>query len=93
MKVQASLPVHASLKTTDARLWDLLSQKNPSEQNEKLVALGELERLFDLLAALSMGRPAASAGIPSDACFAAALLLLREMMHHLNFSSIQVLKS
>jgi hypothetical protein len=49
-----------------------------------------VERLFDLLAALSLGRPASSAGIPADGVFAARLLILRELMHHLGFAALQL---
>lgn len=55
-----------------------------------ILSLDQVERLFDLLAALSMGRPAASAGIPGDPAFAATLLILRESMHHLKFDSIRL---
>lgn len=55
-----------------------------------VLLLDQVERLFDLLAALSMGRPAASAGIPDDPAFAATLLILRESMHHLKFESIRL---
>lgn len=34
--------------------------------------------------------PAGSAGIPTDAGFAATLLILREFMHHLHFTSITI---
>lgn len=55
-----------------------------------VLPVDRVERLFDLLAALSMGRPASSAGIPTDAGFAATLLILREFMHHLDFTSITI---
>ena len=55
-----------------------------------VLSLDQVERLFDLLAALSMGRPAASAGIPADPAFATTLLILRESMHHLKFDSIRL---
>ena len=55
-----------------------------------ILSLDQVERLFDLLAALSMGRPAASAGIPGDPAFAATLLILRESMHHLKFESVRL---
>ena len=48
-----------------------------------------VERLFDLLAALSQGRPASSAGIPDSPEFAARLLVLREFMHHLGFAEVR----
>lgn len=56
----------------------------------RVLSLDQVERLFDLLAALSMGRPAASAGIPADPEFAATLLILRESMHHLKFESVRL---
>ncbi|WP_295953841.1 hypothetical protein [Rhodoferax sp.] len=52
------------------------------------LSIEAVERLFDLLAALSQGRPAASAGIPNTPAFAATLLVLREFMHHLGFTEI-----
>lgn len=55
-----------------------------------VLSLDQVERLFDLLAAWSMGRPAASAGIPGDPAFAATLLILRESMHHLKFDSVRL---
>lgn len=55
-----------------------------------VLSLEQVERLFDLLAALSMGRPAASAGIPDAPAFAATLLILRETMHHLKFESVRL---
>lgn len=54
-----------------------------------LLSLDQVERLFDLLAALSMGRPAVSSGIPTDPAFAATLLILRESMHHLKFEAVR----
>lgn len=53
------------------------------------MSIDTIERLFDLLAALSQGRPAASAGIPDTPSFAATLLILREFMHHLGFAEIR----
>ncbi|MYM95524.1 hypothetical protein [Duganella vulcania] len=43
------------------------------------------------LAAVIQGKPAAHEGIPDDNAFAATLLILREFMHHLGFSSIGLL--
>jgi NADH:ubiquinone oxidoreductase subunit 4 (subunit M) len=54
------------------------------------LSIDAVERQFDLLAALTQGRPSASAGIPTDSGFAASLLILREFMHHLQFSAITI---
>lgn len=90
MKVHKLLPAHAALRTTEACLWDVALVINPDAQAGLELSIDAVEQVFDLLAALSMGRPASMAGIPSDARFAAALLILRELMHHLHFRSIRI---
>jgi exopolyphosphatase/pppGpp-phosphohydrolase len=50
-----------------------------------------VEQVFALLASHSLGRPVSSAGIPDNPAFAATLLILREFMHHLKFTSISVM--
>lgn len=54
------------------------------------VPLADVERLFNELAAVALGRPAASAGVPVDAEFFCYVLVLREFMHHLGFGSLDV---
>jgi exopolyphosphatase/pppGpp-phosphohydrolase len=49
----------------------------------------EVERLFQRLASASLGHPGALAGLPTGREAAAALLILRECMHHLGFDAIQ----
>ncbi len=60
------------------------------DQPVMILALDAVEQTFDRLAALTLGRPASSAGIPATATFAATLLILREFMHHLQFASVTV---
>jgi exopolyphosphatase/pppGpp-phosphohydrolase len=47
-----------------------------------------VERLFQRLASASLGDPSALRGLPSGREAAAALLILRELMHHLGFSAV-----
>jgi exopolyphosphatase/pppGpp-phosphohydrolase len=54
------------------------------------LSVDAVEQVFSLLAGHSPGRPASNAGIPGSPAFAATLLILREFMHHLKFSSISV---
>ena len=54
--------------------------------------LDAMERVFERLAAVAEGRPAVREGLPQGADFAAALLILREFMHHLRFGAITVLR-
>lgn len=48
--------------------------------------LDEVEALFNRLVSVSQGRPPAQETLPTDARFFAAMLILREFMHHLNFA-------
>lgn len=54
-------------------------------------ALGRdaVESLFGRLAALSEGRPLSQDGMPVEPLFAARLLILRELMHHLDFRMVE----
>ena len=49
----------------------------------------EVEERFERLASASMGQPSVLAGMGLDAVGAAALLLLRECMHHLGFAGVR----
>lgn len=81
---------HPTLLTTDTALRELAQIAGIPDGPELILSLEAVEGLFDLLAALSQGRPASSAGIPADPAFAATLLILREFMHHLKFTAITV---
>ena len=48
----------------------------------------EVERLFQRLAAISLGRPASIEGLPVDPRYFAAALVLRELMHHLDVGRV-----
>jgi hypothetical protein len=50
-----------------------------------------VERVFNRLAAVAQGRPAAHEGLPEDPAFAARLLVLRELMHHMPFAAVTLL--
>lgn len=55
---------------------------------QRVLTLDAMERLFNRLAAVSEGRPAAHEGLPEDPAFAGTLLVLRELMHHVPFASL-----
>ena len=84
---------HATLLTADPDIRDIARIARASSRQDDRLALPveAVERVFDLLAAVSLGRPASSAGIPLHPEFAATLLILRELMHHLQFASVRVL--
>lgn len=78
------------LVTSDAAIREIALVAGVPGQSELILTLDAVERTFELLAALALGRPASSAGIPANAAFAATLLILREFMHHLQFASVTV---
>ncbi len=49
-----------------------------------------VEAQFQRLASRSLGAPVAESELPSGREFAAALLILRECMHHLGFDNLQL---
>lgn len=69
-----------------ARLAGIAETENP-----RIMSREALERLFGRLASVAEGQPASYADIPEDSEFAAALLILRELMHHLRFHEIVLL--
>ncbi|MEO7399890.1 MAG: hypothetical protein ABIV07_03865 [Polaromonas sp.] len=80
----------STLFTAGTEIREIALVAGVSEHPEMILALDAVEQTFDRLAALTLGRPASSAGIPASATFAATLLILREFMHHLQFASITV---
>lgn len=78
---------YAVLATSDASIREIARIANVHAEQ---LSLDEVEQVFALLASHSLGRPAASAGIPGSPAFAATLLILREFMHHLQFPAINI---
>ncbi|CNI22308.1 Uncharacterised protein [Yersinia rohdei] len=81
----------SQLITSDSHIRTLAQLAGLPDKAEIMLSLESVERMFDRLAAVMVGRPAASEGLPPENEFAARLLILREFMHHLQFSSIRVL--
>ena len=81
---------HATLVTSDASIREIAQIAGGHAGPGSPLPVESVERVFALLAGHSQGRPASSAGIPGDPAFAAALLILREFMHHLKFAAIGI---
>ncbi len=60
--------------------------RSGSTQTE--LTLDEVESIFNRVVSVSQGRPASQETLPTDARFFAALLMLREFMHHLHFAQV-----
>ena len=58
-----------------------------------MLSIGNMEMVFNRLAAIITGRPASMDTLPTDLTFAASLLILREFMHHLGFTTITIRKN
>jgi len=80
----------STLLTRDTALREIALIAGLPDQPVLTLAIELVEKTFDRLTAVSLGRPAAHEGLPSSAAFAATLLILREFMHHLKFASLTI---
>lgn len=93
MPLLRQLPRGTQLVTGDAAARELHRLTHEREAAGALLLIDDVEQVFNRLAAVSLGRPVASSGLPVQAEFAAYVLILRETMHHLGFASLTLLPS
>ena len=74
----------------DAAIREIALIAGVAEAAEMALSREAVEQTFDRFSGVVLGRPAATEGLPAGGAFAATLLILREPMHHLQFSSITV---
>jgi exopolyphosphatase/pppGpp-phosphohydrolase len=86
-RIRGSGPVFAGIEA----LREILRDAGAAAAPPASLDIDTVERAFNRLAAVAQGRPSAREGLPSGASFAATLLILRELMHHLQFARIVVL--
>ena len=84
MHARSIRPDDAALYTTDSAIREIAVLAGLSTTLD----LEAVERLFQRWIAVINGSPASQQGIPNDAAFGTTLLILREFMHHLKFTSI-----
>lgn len=77
--------------STDASLHGIATLAGMEQGPVGTLSLDAMEHLFHRFAAVSEGRPASQEGLPVDAAFAATLLVLRELMHHMPFGAVRLL--
>lgn len=65
-----------------------LAQVRLADGGSATIGLETIESLFQRLASESLGNPAARRGLPAGNAFVAAVLIVREFMHHLGFGSV-----
>jgi exopolyphosphatase/pppGpp-phosphohydrolase len=91
MPLHRQIPAGAQLASTDAALHEIASLSGVAPSEPLLLSLEAMERCFNRLAAVVEGSPAAQQGLPDSNPFAARLLILREVMHHLQFGQLLLL--
>lgn len=90
MPVLRSLPAHGQLVTSAPEYWEVVTVAGLGGSPEVDLDTATVERLFNRLADVAYGMPAARLGLPTGRSFAAILLLLREILHHGGFGSVLV---
>ena len=91
MPWQRRLPPGARLVTGDTAIAELAAWAGlPSDGHAVQLGTEALEPLFDRWVARALGRPASQDPLPTTGRFSAALLVLRECLHHLGVGAITV---
>jgi hypothetical protein len=85
------LPPNGRLTTSVPAMRDIAKAASPKTIGDPEIGIEAVEILFNRLADVASGTPAARLGIPASKAFAANLLVLRELMHHAGFASMVVL--
>jgi hypothetical protein len=85
MATRVAHAARGELETSDPLLQAL---PGLSDEGSRLTR-DEVEALFQRLASSSLGHPGAAAGLPAGGPSAAALLILRELMHHLGYAAVR----
>ena len=78
------------LASADAVFGRIAEVAGVSAQANALLDIDAVERVFNRLASVAAGHPARHEGIPEDLDFVAALVLLREVMHHAGFPALSL---
>jgi len=93
------MPLHkllmpdSELYSTDTSIREIAQYALFEEnQNDTGLTRDSMERVFNRLAAIITGLPASQDVLPASNEFAATLLILREVMHHLVYLDIVILK-
>lgn len=86
------LPEKSPLYTLSPIIETIALQTKTTEWGEqRILTIENMEDVFSRLALIISGRPASLDTLPANSSFASSLLILREIMHHLNFEKINVI--
>ena len=93
MPVLRALPERSLLTTSWPDIGEIARIAGLDLTSDVRLDTATVERLFNNLADVAYGTPAAQLGVPTNRGFAAALIVLREVLHHGGFESIIVTPS
>jgi hypothetical protein len=85
-------PKGTKLFTNEADLQTLASVAGVSEGAERLLHVDAVEQTFSRLVMQAMGQAPHQEALPDSARFFASVVFVRELMHHLHFPQIWVLR-
>lgn len=88
MPLHRQLAPGSALASADDAVREIALLAGVADGPAMVLPVEAMERVFDRLAAVVTGSTATRQGLPAGGEFAAALLILREFMHHLKFASI-----
>jgi hypothetical protein len=91
MPIISLLPTRRCLVTSAPAVCDIAKVVGVNDTHGLHLDIATVERLFNRLADTAYGTPAAQYGIPASRDFAAALLMLRELLHHAGFESVFIM--
>lgn len=89
MRVKPTFAKGTKFVTFDLAIHRLAQFVGNVAAPEVVLTLGHVEGIYQRLANAALGG-AGSSGLPVDPTFAATLVVLREMMHHLDFDAVIV---
>jgi len=91
MPLHKLLTPDSSLYSTDERIREIFQYAGFEKNRDELILTRvSMEHVFSRLAAIITGLPASHDILPASNTFAATLLILREVMHHLGFTVITI---
>lgn len=88
MPLIKNLPKRRCLVTSEEAFWNIAKVAGFKAADNLQLDIATVEEIFNRLADVAYGTPASRLGVPENREFAAAVLFLRELMHHASFNSI-----
>ncbi|MDP4269992.1 MAG: hypothetical protein Q8909_07675 [Bacteroidota bacterium] len=93
MSIRKLITESSRLFTSDPEIGEIARlTKSATSDSGDLLLREDMEHLFNRLAAIITGRPTSQDILPTTNTFAATLLILREVMHHIGFEDIVILE-